>query len=198
MKFIQGLPENPNAVVLRQDGGNLLIQLKNGAIVVNEGTLRGTGTVVIRGKSIGISGLIEISGQFKSMGLTYAGIGGMVIRSPAQTRPSTQIPLAELPTINYPDVEAVIASIPADMWPRLNLSGQERIEQSARFKAWSDTFVRGRSIDLAPNTTRWFRLPGRDNIRVEVRVLAKSVAPKMTKLSLINNNGVYTATVQVR
>jgi hypothetical protein len=115
-----------------------------------------------------------------------------------------------LPTINCPDIESLIASIPANLWPKDGLKGQALIDQGAKFKAWSDKSAKGNKIAF-PNVTMKARKQG---IGTESGIMATSLEntrvifvnignPSATSLtcdgaSCINNHGIYTVTIVVK
>jgi hypothetical protein len=65
----------------------------------------------------------------------------------AQTKPASQP--ATLPVINCPDVESLIANIPANLIPAKPLEGQEYVDHVKAVNDWSDAKVKGITIDFS-------------------------------------------------
>ena len=109
-----------------------------------------------------------------------------------------------IPAINCPDVETLIASIPANLWPAPNLRGQAMIDQGAKFKAWSDAHAKGKVVNfsiLKPimvNNSASFT-PTKAMTTVSLVNLGGATAStlKCEQIAVVNNNGKFSIFVVV-
>jgi hypothetical protein len=54
------------------------------------------------------------------------------------------------PALSCPDVEKIVASIPANLYPAADVRGEAFIAQGTKFLDWSDKNAKGKAIDISP------------------------------------------------
>ncbi len=155
--------------------------------------------------------------------LVTASLGQATATKPATTKAAATKPTlpfsAEsnvIPTttkpIDCPDIDALIKSIPAELWPDANASHETAVAQGAKITAWAEKNIAGKEIDYAAvkplmgkrqgglGLELVYPYPGKEKTLIHLVVNApKDQEVKETKLVSrgisITNNGTYTVLV---
>lgn len=112
---------------------------------------------------------------------------------PASTAPSIATTAR---TIDNPVLEAVVASMPANLWPKDKETVEDVVARSAITREWDAKNVTGKVLTFEADVktdTLWFRLDSRPKTLVEIVLIGnRSIAGKRVKVTATAGPGGFT------